>query len=501
VDDNGPGDPGPYNPFISDPAEDGSKYHPFDRVQEGIDATSDGDTVIVLAGKYGENVDLLGKSITVRSSNPLDPSIVASTIINGRANGPVVTMKSGEDQDCIISGLTLANGTGTDVEFAGITTSAGGGVFCVDSDPVIMYCQIVSNSAELGGGLYLSNSDAAIQNCIIRQNEAIAYHGGGMYMRGSSQPELTYCLVTNNNSLSSGGGIAIQQGASPGITKSRICFNKAKSGGGIYVANSLNTRLTNCMVYENISFGASGSGLYDGGGAMTLWGAPVTCTNCVFYGNTAAVEGGAVQCAYTTSGAEYINSIFWGNTAPSGANIFIRYRQGSTIAASKLTVSYCDVEDQLASIVVEAGCILNYGPDNFGKDPLFADAAGGDFHLQSRYGRWNESIPAWVYDTSTSAPIDAGDPADDWTTELWPNGHRINCGAYGGMAQASMSSNMVGNIADFNVDGSVDTIDLRIFVTSHLVDDQLIPENLDRLNRVNIADFAIFADNWLWSAF
>ena len=40
VDDDAPGDPGPGDPDVSDPLEDGSADHPFDAIQESIDAAS-----------------------------------------------------------------------------------------------------------------------------------------------------------------------------------------------------------------------------------------------------------------------------------------------------------------------------------------------------------------------------------------------------------------------------------------------------------------------------
>ena len=43
VDDDAPGDPGPGDPSVSDPQEDGSSAHPFDAIQEGIDAWRNGD--------------------------------------------------------------------------------------------------------------------------------------------------------------------------------------------------------------------------------------------------------------------------------------------------------------------------------------------------------------------------------------------------------------------------------------------------------------------------
>ena len=52
VDDDAPNDPGPGDPNVSDPDEDGSPQHPFDAIQEGIDAAQVDDTVLVLDGTY-----------------------------------------------------------------------------------------------------------------------------------------------------------------------------------------------------------------------------------------------------------------------------------------------------------------------------------------------------------------------------------------------------------------------------------------------------------------
>ncbi len=74
-------------------------------------------------------------------------------------------------------------------------------------------------------------------------------------------------------------------------------------------------------------------------------------------------------------------------------------------------------------------------------DPLFANTAGGDYHLRSPAGRYDTNLMDFVMtDTNASPAIDLGDPAEDVTgIEPDPNGSRLNAGLYGGTAQASKS--------------------------------------------------------------
>ncbi len=80
VDDDAPNDPGPGDPTVSDPVEDGTAAHPFDAIEEGIDAATAGDTVLVLDGTYtgagNKNLEFAGKAISVRSENGARSSII-----------------------------------------------------------------------------------------------------------------------------------------------------------------------------------------------------------------------------------------------------------------------------------------------------------------------------------------------------------------------------------------------------------------------------------------
>jgi len=76
---------------------------------------------------------------------------------------------------------------------------------------------------------------------------------------------------------------------------------------------------------------------------------------------------------------------------------------------------------------------------NISVDPLFADPNNNNYHLKSQAGRWDAKEGRWTIDEVTSPCIDAGDPMTAIGREPFPNGGRINMGAYSGTAEASKS--------------------------------------------------------------
>ena len=116
------------------------------------------------------------------------------------------------------------------------------------------------------------------------------------------------------------------------------------------------------------------------------------------------------------------NSILWNN---GGDDVEVD-------ETSKATVTYTLSQEKLK------------GTGNLSKDPLFANAAGHDYHLRSTAGRWdpaaNGKRGGWVLDSQHSPAIDAADPASPFKLEPAPNGGRANLGADGNTAQASKSA-------------------------------------------------------------
>jgi hypothetical protein len=114
-------------------------------------------------------------------------------------------------------------------------------------------------------------------------------------------------------------------------------------------------------------------------------------------------------------------------------------------------------------------------------DPNDDTWVDGDYHLKSQAGRWDPSTEDWIVDDVTSPCIDAGDPNSPTGEEPFPNGGRVNMGAYGGTAEAGKSyfgkppcETIIAG--DINGDCKVDLTDLFILMNHWLQDGQRADE-------------------------
>ena len=201
VDDDAPNDPGPGDPSVSDPNEDGSAGHPFDAIQEGIDAASGGDQVLVADGTYtgtgNKDLDFGGKDITVRSEDG-----PYSCVIDCEDSGRGFYFHSGETAAAVVEGFTIRNGYVSDLP------NRGGGIYCDGGSPTITKCIFDQNvSVGTGGGIHIrESSTATVTNCLFIGNESTGSHGGGIFC-GSSNPTITNCTFSNNIAADMAGGL------------------------------------------------------------------------------------------------------------------------------------------------------------------------------------------------------------------------------------------------------------------------------------------------------
>jgi hypothetical protein len=153
VDDDAPGDPGPNDPSVSDPCENGTAEHPFDAIQEAIDAAIDRDTIIVLPGTYAEDINFLGKNITLTSSKPTESSTVKSTTIDG-----FVRFRGTEDPNCTLTGFNINQSIiGCDWEIDPTGDN--------HTHATISHC--ILDDIMTGCGGVIQACDGIISNCII----------------------------------------------------------------------------------------------------------------------------------------------------------------------------------------------------------------------------------------------------------------------------------------------------------------------------------------------
>jgi hypothetical protein len=159
VDDDAPGDPGPGDTSISDPLEDGTADHPFDAIQEGINAAVYGDTVLVADGLYtGEgnrDMSFLGKAITVASAGG-----PAACIIDGEGSWSnehnAFLLNSGEGPDSVLRGFTIRNF---------MNHEGTPGIYCRDSSPTILGNVLRDNEGyDTSAGLYIYGYSAATES-------------------------------------------------------------------------------------------------------------------------------------------------------------------------------------------------------------------------------------------------------------------------------------------------------------------------------------------------
>jgi len=457
----------------------GTYEDPFRKIQDAINIAVNSDIVEIQPGLYtgpgNYNLDPNGKSITIRSINP---NAAANTIIDLNKAGRGFCFQNNEDANCILSGLTIRNG---------YTADSGGGIYCVNSKPLITNCIITNNTADFyGGGIYCYNASPKITYCIIRNNSA-AYDGGGLQCMGGA-PEITNCIITNNMATGMGGGVDFSYPSNPTLTNCTIAGNYADSGGGLSCTDS-NVVIQNSILWQNHA---------NQGTQMALEPNTVELTVTISYSN---LQGGQAavydSCAGLIWGSGNINAdpcfaSFDPNGDPNLWDFHLQSAYGRWNPIFYKIDFNNDGTINLADFAILANVWLQGG--NLSED---IDSNGiinwMDLELFAQYYLANSHDDGWLIDASTSPCIDAGDPNSDWTAESWPNGKRINMGAYGGTNQASKN----GNPADFNIDNSVNFADFAQMANQWLVE-QMCIEDLTNDGKVNFADISIFAENWLW---
>ncbi len=329
----------------------------YPTIQAGIDAASDGDTVLVGFDTYVENINFLGKAITVKGLEMFG----MIPVIDGNLTGSVVTFDSGETQDAVLDGFKITNGS---------SISGGGGIKCdADSSPTIMNCTIWDNIGfGYCGGIFSFSGSPTIMNCDITDNL-----GNGITLE-NSDALIANCTISENNSVLDGGGIASDYNSLPTIMNCTISGNHTEQfGGGIA-----------CLGHATI-------------------------TNCTISKNDAGEGGGGLAIAHEADAA-ITNCILWGDSAPIGPEIVVGYQVGGPQDAY-LTVTFSDVQGgSAAAQVMDPDCTLYWAAGNIDVDPLFVGI--DDYHLSPASPCIDAGHAGFQYDDDCFPPS-MGTPRND----------------------------------------------------------------------------------------
>ena len=153
----------------------------FTIIQDAVDASINGDTVLVWPGTYFENVLCNGKNITIGSLTLTtgDQAYISQTIIDGNHKGSCIYVRDCLDH-YIINGFTLQNGSGTKHG-----SVSGGSIIAIYTKVDIFNCIITNNHAQgYGGGIYYYYSTGVLSNTTIKNNHAYD-RGGGLMLVNS----------------------------------------------------------------------------------------------------------------------------------------------------------------------------------------------------------------------------------------------------------------------------------------------------------------------------
>jgi hypothetical protein len=336
-------------------------------IQAGIDASVNGDTVLVAPGEYVESDTIENKNILLKSSE--GPS---ATVIRGYFS----LLGSQIDSNCILLGF--------DFNGYGLSGSHDHLIYSHQGAPII-WGNIIENNISTfrGAGILLEDSPAIIRSNIIRNNWAGVY-GGGIYATDSDTMVWDRVIIEGNIVSGNWAGDMMDHGDYGGIAMSKagiirynlVTGNRANRviyaayGGGI-AAGVSKTKIYNNTIVGNMAFGQGGHGM---GGGLIIWlidrtGDGFAKNNIIaFNSNGGGVYGYVLDSAYM---AWDYNLLFSNDSA-----------------------NYIHISP---------------GPHDIQTDPLFADRFSGDYHL-----------------LFNSPCIDAGDPS----FPLDPDSTRCDIGAY-----------------------------------------------------------------------
>ncbi len=414
-------------------------------IQNGIDAATNGDTVLVADGTYLENINFMKKAITVASNFIMDGDTnhISNTIIDGSQPsnpdfGSVVTLNTGEDTTSVLSGFTITGGTGLYLSIQ--LGRMGGGVACYLAGAKITDNKIINNTVSnisypYGGGIgYMSGNSSGwivILDNTIKDNTVVADEhetfAGGIYVMGNARIESNvihnnYCHLLSASGEIQGGGLYAESSTSTPlntlILNNNIIQNNILEGGDEAVGGGVAcgdfflcpvSFITNNTIVNNTILGVEtgwGSGVY----LKKIHGDILISGNIIQFNSVISNSAGgtAIYVDQPISKVKILNNLISDNWATSGIN----YAWAAAIWLWDSEGAYVVVDGNIIENNTgnRAGGFYARNSYNFHLtnnifDGNNVDLGGGAVHLFQYYGNSNEVFPEGVPAHTSHNPI------------------------------------------------------------------------------------------------
>ena len=328
----------------------------------------------------------------------------------------MVNYNKGYYRTVSISGTTFENGTGHAVSLIGDTVSVSNSVFAnntdVNADRVLECGDIsaidetsppsvgqltISGTTFVGSGspgasclaAEASTADATVE---IRNSSFSGFTASVFpVLYGTGLLQAQQCTLSGNTfSDNSGGAAVIPYCGQFLVTHNKFLRNHGSNGPGAVYVNIADSVTIDDNLFDGNTGGQYGGAVEIAVTSQGTLGPPANftayLTNNTFYGNTAATFGGGVGIisAYdTTPTLQLSNNLFWNNTATGGkgGDIYFDNDYDQNFVLTPITLNNNTYAAGIAGYYARVP-VSPSGSGNFtATDPLFLNAAGGDFRL------------------------------------------------------------------------------------------------------------------------